>query len=219
MEGRKSKMITEVEKAWLAGFLDADGMIRLRIGRKNKATWKGIGPKSLVPLVTYTNTCVQTGEKLSSLIGQSFTDFAVTVSKSKIVKAKNWRPKITLEIGGIKRVEPFLRMVRPYLITKAGEADLLLRFCEIRNDRGRAAYQATEYRIFVALQHLKQTRHLRDYTPSIEQLLDDDIVRTNAKALEVAEMATRQTIEEGKEWAKNLVSKYRWKKSGQESNS
>lgn len=211
-------MLSDTDRAWLAGFLDADGMIRLRIGRKNKGTWKGVGPKSLVPLVTYTNTCVVTGEHLSKLIGQAFVDFAVTVTKSRTTN-KNWRPKITLEIGGIKRVEPFLRMIRPHLVTKAREADLMLRFCEIRNARGRAAYQAVEYQIFAALQHLKQTRHLRDYTPSIEALLDDDIVRTNARALEVAEMATRQTPEESREWAKNLVSRYRWKKSGHESNS
>ena len=95
-------MLSEVEKAWLAGFLDADGMIRLRIGRKNKGTWKGVGPKSLVPQVTYTNTCVQTGERLSKLIGQAFTDFTVTIVRSKSAGPK-WRPKITLEIGGIKR--------------------------------------------------------------------------------------------------------------------
>jgi len=213
-------MISDTEKAWLAGFLDADGMIRLRIGRKNKGTWKGVGPKSLVPLVTYTNTCVVTGERLAKLIGESFVDFTASVTKAKRAQT-HWRPKVTVEIGGIIRVEPFIRMLRPYLVTKAGEADLVLRFCEIRNARGRAAYTSVEYLIFAALQHLKKTRHLRDYTPSIEELLDEDIVRTNARALEVAEMATRQTVEEGREWARNLVSKYRWnkKKSGHESNS
>ncbi len=204
-------MVTETEKAWLAGFLDADVMIRLRIGRKNKVKWKDVGPKSLVPLVTYTNTCALTGKRLAELIGQSFTDFHATVCTSHSA----WAPKITIEIGGIKRVEPFLQMVRPYMVTKAAEADLLLRYCAIRKAAGRGRYTDVEYQIFAALSFLKKSRHLRDYTPSVEEILGEDIVRTNAKALEVAEMSTRQTTEEGREWAKNLVSRYRWNKSGQ----
>lgn len=198
-------MITETEMAWLAGFLDADGMIRLRKGKKN-----AIGPKSLVPLVTYTNTCALTGKRLSELIGLSFTDFSATVSKDG--SRNTWCPKITIEIGGIKRVMPFLQMVRPFLVTKAAEADLMLEFCRLRKIKYRAPYTSREYQIFEALKHLKRTRHLRDYTPNIEEVLGEDIVRTNAEALEVAEMSTRQPVEVGKEWARNLVSKYRWHK-------
>ena len=199
-------MLSETEKAWLAGFLDADGMIRLRKGQKN-----AMGPKSLVPLVTYTNTCALTGKRLAELIGRSFVDFSATVSKDG---SRNvWCPKITIEIGGIKRASPFLQMVRPFLVTKAAEADLMLEFCRLRQIKYRAPYTEREYQIFEALKRLKKTRHLRDYTPNIEEVLAEDIVRTNAKALEVAEMSTRQPVEVGKEWAKNLVSKYRWNKA------
>ena len=212
-------MISDTEAAWLAGFLDADGMIRLRIGRKNTGKWKKIGPRSLVPLVLYTNTCVRTGERLGELIGKCFVDFSATCVTARQNSNARWRPKVTVEIGGIKRVEPFLKIVRPYLVTKALEADLALKFCEIRTAKKRGAYDDIEYRIFEGLKFLKTTRHLRDYTPSIEQILNEDIVRTNARALEVAEMATRQTKEAGQEWARNLVSKYRWNKSGPQSNS
>ncbi|MDE2107519.1 MAG: hypothetical protein KGL39_60560 [Patescibacteria group bacterium] len=203
-------MLGQTEIAWLSGFLDADGMIRLRKGQKNPT-----GPKSLVPLVTYTNTCALTGRRLAELIGKSFTDFTATVSKDG--SRNPWCPKITIEIGAIKRVMPFLQMVRPFLVTKAGEADLVLEFCRLRKIKYRAPYSDREYQIFEALKYLKQTRHLRDYTPNIEEVLGEDIVRTNAKALEVAEMSTRQPVEVGKEWAKNLVSRYRWNKA--ESNS
>jgi hypothetical protein len=212
-------MLTETERAWLAGFLDADGMIRLRIGRKNKCKWKTVAPKSLVPIVLYTNTCRVTGERLTQLIGKAFIDFTATVVRSPRMVENNWRAKVTVEIGGMNRVEPFLKMLRPYLVTKAAEADLAIRFCEIRRERGRQSYRAIEYQIFEALKFLKQTRHLRDYTPSVEEILDEDIVRTNARALEVAEMTTRQTEEAGKEWARNLVSRYRWNREGHKSNS
>jgi hypothetical protein len=168
--------------------------------------------------VTYFNTCVVTGTRIAELVGKSFVDFNATVTKAKKIY-KNNRPKVTIEIGGIIRVEPFLKMVRPYLITKAAEADLVLRFCEIRKARGRGAYEEIEYQLFEGLKFLKQTRHLRDYTPSVEQVLNEDIVRTNGKSLEVAEMATRQSAEVGREWARNLVTRYRWNKTGQSSNS
>jgi hypothetical protein len=214
---RRPAVLLDTEKAWLAGFLDADGMIRLRIGRKNKNKSGLVGPKSLVPLVTYTNTCPLTVTKLAEMISRAFTGFQATVCGRT---PEGWAPKITLEVGGIVRVEPFLQMVRPYMITKEAEADLVLLFCEKRKAAGRGAYTELEYRIFEALKYLKHTRHLRDYTPSIEEILDEGIVRTNAKALEVAETAARQTAEAGKEWARNLVSRYRWNKpSGQQSSS
>lgn len=207
-------MLSDTEKAWLAGFLDADGMIRLRIGRKNKNKHAGKGPHSLTPIIVYTNTCMFTGKRLAELVGQSFTDFNATICKA----TRGWNPKITIEIGGIIRVEPFLRMIRPYLVTKAAEADLVLRFCEIRNADPRGAYSSKEYQIFEALKFCKKSRHLRDYSPSVEQVLNEGIVQSNAKVLEAAEMSARLPIEARKEWAKNLVSKYRWNKTGPGSN-
>lgn len=72
-------MLSETEKAWLAGFLDADGMIRLRIGRKNKVKRQNVGPKSLVPIITYTNTCCMTVTRTAEMIGRAFTDFTATI--------------------------------------------------------------------------------------------------------------------------------------------
>jgi hypothetical protein len=205
-------MLSDTEKAWLAGFLDADGMIRLRIGRKNTGKWKKAGPKSLVPLITYTNTCLMTVARIAEMVGRSFTDFSATLSGRTM--EKTWAPKTTLEIGGIIRVEPFLKMLRPYLITKATEADLVLMFCDLRNANPRGAYTNKEYQIFEALKYCKKTRHLRDYTPSAEEILGKDIVQASAEALEATEMLARQPIEARREWAKNLVSTYRWNKTG-----
>lgn len=202
-------VISETEKAWLAGFLDADGMIRLRLGQKNK-----VGPKSLVPIVTYTNTCAYTTKRVCELVGASFTDFSVGVREETNKKnGVSWSTKLTIEIGGVIRVQPFLKMLHPYMVTKAAEAALMLRFCEIRVARNRQSYGAEEYRISEGLKFLKRARHLRDYTPSVEQVLNDDIVRTAAEAVEVAEMTTRMPIEARKEWARNLVSTYRWNKA------
>jgi hypothetical protein len=101
-----------------------------------------VAPKSLVPIVLYTNTCRVIGERLAQLIGKAFVDFRASVVRSRRMVARNWRAKITVEIGGMNRVEPFLQMLRPYLVTKAAEADLAIRYCEICRERGRQRYQA-----------------------------------------------------------------------------
>lgn len=215
-------MITEAEAAWLAGFLDADGMIRLRIGRKNKVKHGGVGPKSLVPIVAYCGTCVFTMKRLAELLSKAFADgYAATVSGASNFQLhvgereeKKWAAKWDIEVGGITRAMPLLQLLRPHLITKGTEADLALMFCSIRLEKGRQPYGSLEYHIFEALKFLKTTRHLRDYMPSTEQVLSEDIVRSNAEALEAAEMTARLPIEARREWARNLVADYRWNKAG-----
>ena len=201
-------MLSITEMAWLAGFLDADGMIRLRLGQKNK-----IGPKSLVPVVTFTNTCRMTSKRICELVGQSFTDFRVDTSEStNETTGGKWSTKIIVEIGGVIRVQPFLTILHPYLVTKSAEAELMLRFCALRTIKRRQPYGSEEYQINEALKYLKRTRHLRDYMPSADEILSEDIVRSAAEAVEVAEMATRLSPEARQEWARNLVSRYRWNK-------
>lgn len=188
-------------------------MIRLKIGMKNER-----GPKSFIPMVTYTNTCMMTMTRLADLVGQ-IADFKARFDNSRNSQGRRqddgtgiWKPHTVLELYGLKRCVPFVKAVRPWLITKALEADLLLRFAEIRYQNTQRPYGSGEYSIFYALKYLKTTRHLRDYTPSIEQALNEDIVRTNARALEAAEMSARLSIEERREWTRNLVKNYRWSK-------
>lgn len=215
------QMLSVPEAAWLAGFLDADGMIRLRIGRKNKVKHAGVGPKSLVPLSVFTGTCGYTMKRIAEMLSRVYEGgFMPTISGNNFrldINQHNekWAPKWDIEIGGINRVMPLIQLLQPYLVTKGTEAELMLMFCELRLQKGRAPYGALEYQIFEALKYCKVTRHLRDYTPSAEQVLREDIVRSSAEALEVAEMSTRLPIEARREWAKNLVSEYRWSKTGQ----
>lgn len=194
-------MLSETERAWLAGFLDADGMIRLKIGQKNAT-----GPKSFIPLATYTNTCAMSVKHIAATLAKSEVNFKAAVARRK----NGWAEKVTIEIAGLTRVVPFLNAVRPYLVTKALEADLLLRFAQIRAPHSRSPYGEMEYRIFEALKFLKTSRHLRDYMPSADDILGEDIVRSNAKVLEEAEMTSRVPLEDRREWARKLVKTYRW---------
>jgi hypothetical protein len=185
---------------WLAGFIDADGCIRLSKGWKNKKE-----QYSLVPQISIHNTDFKTMEIVAEIIG---SEFQISFRKRLNV---NHSDCATINIMGIKRVKPLLERLLPFLITKKLEGKLLMKFMNLRlQGRHNRHYSETEYKIYFALKHLKKTRNLRDYTPNIESILNEDIVRTNAEALEEAETASRLTGEQKKEWAKNLVTKYRW---------
>lgn len=189
---------------WLSGFIDADGCIRLSKGWKNKK-----GQHSLVPQITIHNTSVKTMEFVAEVISKIIPTFQISWKK---LKSRNHSEMATITIMGMKRVKSLLNKLLPYLVTKKLEGKLLLEFIKTRETATshNAHYSEKEYKIYFALKHLKKTRNLRDYTPNIKDILNEDIVRTNAKSLEAVEISARLTEKEKKDWAKNLVSKYRW---------
>lgn len=193
-------MLSPTELAWLAGFADADGCFRLKKGMKNMK----LGQNSLIPHVTFHNTCVMTLNKIYERVSRIVPD--IKTSERKRESDKHARMS-NIEVMGIKRCEPLVRALLPYLVTKNTEAQLLLRFIERRKSRGvrNKPYESVDYETYAASKYLKVTRHLRDYTPSADEILGDDIVRTNAKALEVAEMSTRLSQDEKNALASKLV--------------
>ena len=193
-------MLTPTEAAWLAGFLDADGCIRLSKGTKNSK----LNQHSLIPQLLAHNTCVVTLNRVLILF-EKMGALSVT-SLRKRYSAQHAKMANILSLG-MKRVEPILREILPYLVTKRLEAELMLRFIELRKSRRHrnAPYTASEYRIYTAMKYLKKSRHLRDYTPTVEEILDQDIVRTSAKALEEAEMSSRLTAEQQSARAAKMV--------------
>lgn len=184
-------MLRSVEAAWLAGFVDADGSVRLKKGAKNAKA----SQNSLIPHVSISNTCVMTLNRIIRLLGKIETHSST--SEKKRVKPVHSKMR-NVNVYGMKQCEPLLRCLLPYLVTKNLEAQLLLRFIERRKTRGvrNKPYESVDYETHAAIAYLKKSRHLRDYMPKIKEILGQDIVRTNAKALEVAEMSTRLSREE-----------------------
>lgn len=193
-------MLPEKDLAWMAGFMDADGSILLKKGAKNTKK----DQHSLIPRVTFHNTCAMTLGRIEELVNALIPFISVSMHKRSSSKHA---PCAGIEIYGMKRAEPVLNALQPYLITKKLEADLLLKFIEHRKARGHRnkPYTSDDYLIHEALKYLKKTRHLRDYMPSIDEILNEDIVRTNAKVLEVAEMSTRLSEEERSQFAATIV--------------
>src|SRR3990167_3521942 len=200
-------MLRPVEAAWLAGLVDADGSIRLKKGAKNTKAKQN----SLIPHVSISNTCVLTLNRVMKFLGKIKTH-SKTSEKNRIKAVHSIMRNV--DVYGMKQCEPLLRCIQPHLVTKNLEAQLLLRFIERRKSRGvrNKPYESVDYATHAAMSYLKKSRHLRDYMPKIEEILGQDIVRTSAKALEVAEMSTRFSQKQLNERASKLVW-YRWDKS------
>lgn len=201
--------LSETELAWLAGFLDADGMVRLHKGQKNANP----NQRSLVPKVSFINTCGATLSEIKRRLDRLGLTASVGLHSKRAAENPQWKLGASLDVMGMKRVEPLLRAVVPYMVTKRVEAEIVLEFIERRKrpEFRQKAYCERDYLAFEALRFLKQTRNLRDYTPSVEQVLGEDIVRTNAKALEAAETTARLSEGQIKERGRRLV-QHRWNK-------
>ena len=208
-DNQQVTLLSETELAWLAGFLDADGMIRLHKGQKNANP----SQRSLVPKVSFNNTCGATIAEIARRLSRLGITSGMGLHKKRSEQNPQWKPGCSVDVLGMKRVEPLLRCLEPYLVTKRIEAQIVLEFIERRKSREnrQKAYCERDYLAFEALAFLKRTRHLRDYTPSVEEILGEDIVRTNAKALEAAETTARLSMDQIRERGRRLV-QHRWNK-------
>ena len=200
------KTLSDAELGWLAGFLDADGSIRLKRGWKNR---KGVN--SFVPHICFHNTCLTTLNHIGLQLQSVIPGFQSTLKQRKKVAHSQMGG---IDILGMKRVEPLIRALFPYLVTKRLEAELLIKFIEKRQSgpSHNARYGMDEFLIYAALKEVKATRHLRDFVPAADEYLSQDKVRTAAKAVEKAEMTFRLSEEGTRENAKTLVWN-RWDRS------
>lgn len=180
--------------------MDADGSIGLKKGFKNVKK----DQHSLVPRVTFHNTCCATLNRIALLLEKMELPLKTTLRKRDSPRHSTLG---NISVMGMKQCEPLLKCVLPYLVTKQTEAKILLQFIARRTLRGirNKPYEPVDYAAHSALAYLKKTRHLRDYVPTVEEVLGQDIVRTSAKALEVAEMSTRLSQEQLNARAATLV--------------
>lgn len=136
---------------WLAGLIDGDGSIGI-----HKQPHNGNG--HLVPAVSICTSCLRTYAHLNAVfdeigIGRHWTQ--------RNNKSGAWATVWVLQVRGMKRCKPLLEMLRPYLVTKQQEADLLLEFIRQRLDSPyRKGYTPEQIDIVKRLQALKHTRHI-----------------------------------------------------------
>jgi len=123
----------EMNAAYLAGFIDADGCISVNY-RRNVRRVRG---KMLTNRSVFFNVSVIVVQKERKVIDAIFDKFGGTlnITKRGIHRYNRWY------ISG-KAVIPFLRLIKPYLIEKKEQATIALEAALHQAECGRGRYRA-----------------------------------------------------------------------------
>ena len=113
-----SQSAGKISLAWLAGFYDGEGCLFL--GRRRRV----VDCK-----VILSNTDHPSIEKASEILKEHRVGHFIYQKK---VKDGFRRPSYHLIVDGIKRVDRWLDVMQPYLVTKASQAEVIRRFVDYR---------------------------------------------------------------------------------------
>lgn len=124
-------MITEIERAWLAGIVDGEGSIALFTNQEKSGSVK------IKPVVNFVNTDMGIiNTALDILHRAGCNPYIVNRKQSK----KNNRHKDVVEVKATSavQVKKFLEIVTPYLRSeKKHKAEILIRYVTRREDKFR----------------------------------------------------------------------------------
>lgn len=136
-----SQSAGKLSLAWLAGFYDGEGCLFL--GRK---------PRTVYARVILSNTDHPSIERASEILKEHRVGHFI-YQKTK----KGYRPSYHLNVDGIKRVQRWLDVMEPYLVTKAAQATVLRQFVEYRLGLPRgSSHGEYEERMRLELSELKR---------------------------------------------------------------
>lgn len=135
-------MLTETEKAWLAGFWDGEGSITIFTHMEKN------GKEKICPTVGVTNTHEGVIAHVVELLDKMGTSFSVQQRKHQNEKNKDAYHVTTRNMQYIKVV---LEAMYPYLICKKAQALLVLRYVnkklQQRETHGRPRYDEEDFEI------------------------------------------------------------------------
>jgi hypothetical protein len=138
---------------WLAGIIDGEGCIAVYLDESAKHG------KTLDMRVKITNTCMKMIRQISEILTENHIGFYYATNG-------NTNPALEISASGQGRVEALLNLVRPYLVTKAEQADTVLELIRYRKSLG---YKVPENggtllkdsKIIELVQRIKDLKHQR----------------------------------------------------------
>ena len=145
-------MPNEQDLAWLAGFIDGEGSITIfRHKEKN-------GRIKLCPTIGVYNTCQSTIMHCKKILDSLDTSYHLHCRKHQGKKNKD---SYQLTTRNSKYIYRTITHLRPYLITKAAQAEMTLQFVAKRldyNTKGgyRSRYDKEDYDLQLATQALNK---------------------------------------------------------------
>lgn len=135
-------VLTDTQKAYLAGFIDADGS--LGVNADNRST-----PPRLSSRLTIGNTNLEVLQTIQKMIG----DVEIYYHPRTQEKWKGVHELIITKYGVLKNL---LEQIIPFMILKKRRGELLLEFCDIRFGMNNRPYPERGYEIWEELKILNK---------------------------------------------------------------
>ena len=124
-----------VDLAWLAGIVDGEGSI-LITKNGHKGNYKG---HNMVVQFHITNTCGNIINKSQEIINSLGINCRVYARDYQ--GANKWKVCFRIDISRFKQLKVLLEALLPYLVSKDGQAKLVLRFIDRRLTKNRTPYE------------------------------------------------------------------------------
>ena len=141
--------------SWLGGIIDGEGMITA-VRRKSR-TRKQYG---YAPRISIVNTDMAIIDEAISIFEELSLPYYLQTKPGK----GTWKVKYEVIFNGIKKCQPVLKVVIPYLIAKRSKAVMLLKFCDHRLRLAQnSPYSLADIELAESVRVRRET--LRDYTP------------------------------------------------------
>jgi hypothetical protein len=115
------KTISDIDAAYLAGFIDADGTISLSKGRVRKDGSRGMP----MPLLLIVNTDWRIIEHAKAVTGVGCSYFTKATKLREDQDRKNWNPVHRYQATGIAAIEIVERLL-PYIRLKKEQAEVMI---------------------------------------------------------------------------------------------
>jgi hypothetical protein len=160
---------------WLAGIIDGEGTVTLRLHRRKNNTRT---------MITPTVTMVNTDKTLIDKYIEILKEYDIACWVTYYEKTSNWKARWKVEITGLRRCVKALPVFKDILVAKKELANIVFEWCEYRLKTVGRKPCYTQYDLDV----LKKVKSFHGHqlvlksseticgTP--EELLDEDIVRT-----------------------------------------
>ena len=129
-------ILTDLERVWLAAIMDGEGSFRIaRTRRKDGGRgWR------FQPTIELTNTDVRLIDRFVELAKPWVTRVREYENNHFHDNAKK-RHQVEIRY---RKCEPFLRAIRPFLVCKGDQADLLLEFLDLQAEKGKSGENMVE---------------------------------------------------------------------------
>lgn len=184
----------EVRLSWFGGILDGEGTISFASKYSKTSRQKNYHFR---PELKLDNTNALMVEEIRSILDIVGCGYYVRDYKSPSKINDNWKQATRIIVDGVKRLQKFLPIMIPYLVSKREQAELVLQYIESRLAGGHKAVLTAEQEALILKVRQLNHRGLLNRPETIRRtpvLAGDDVVRPPMRVGDVGRNDQRTAV-------------------------